>query len=212
MNKITFSLSLQRHFQSVKISSCGRTLSVFFLEICDFVSYLNLRHESQQALKRNRIMTELNIGDSAPGFTLPVSGGNTVCLGDFAGKNLVIYFYPKDDTPGCTKEAIGFTELKAEFDAANTAILGISKDTVAKHDKFIAKHDLGIALGSDENGDMINAYGVWVEKKMYGKTYMGIERSTFLIDPDGKIANVWRKVRVKGHVEAVLDAAKTLNA
>ena len=153
-------------------------------------------------------MTELNIGDNAPDFTLPASGGSSVSLSDFVGKNLVIYFYPRDDTPGCTKEAIGFTEMKAEFDAANTEILGISKDTVAKHDKFIAKHELGIVLGSDETGEMIEAYGIWKEKKNYGKTYMGIERGTFLIGPDGKIIQVWRKVRVKGHVEAVLEAVQ----
>lgn len=153
-------------------------------------------------------MTDINIGDTAPGFTLPASGGGFVSLNDFTGKNLVIYFYPKDDTPGCTKEAIGFTDMKDEFEATNTEILGISKDTVAKHDKFIAKHDLEIVLGSDETGEMIESYGVWVEKKMYGKTYMGIERATYLIGPDGKVIQIWRKVRVKGHVEAVLDAAK----
>lgn len=153
-------------------------------------------------------MTELNIGDKAPDFTLPASGGGSVSLSDYAGKNLVIYFYPRDDTPGCTKEAIGFTEMKAEFDAANTEILGISKDTVAKHDKFITKHALGILLGSDETGEMIEAYGAWQEKKNYGKTYMGIVRSTFLIGPDGKILQIWPKVRVKGHVEAVLEAAQ----
>lgn len=150
----------------------------------------------------------LSIGDKAPEFTLPSDGNNTVSLSDFKGRYLVLYFYPKDDTPGCTKEAIGFTESKPEFDALNASILGISKDTPAKHDKFIAKHDLKVALGSDENGEMIESYGVWVEKNMYGKKYMGIERATYLIGPDGTILEIWRKVRVKDHVSAVLTAVK----
>jgi len=150
----------------------------------------------------------LSIGDKAPDFSLPSDGGGTVSLADFKGRNLVLYFYPKDDTPGCTKEAIGFTETKAEFDALNTSIVGISKDTAAKHDKFIAKHELKVALGSDESGEMIESYGVWVEKNMYGKKYMGIERATYLIGPDGTILEIWRKVRVKDHVAAVLAAAK----
>ncbi len=154
-------------------------------------------------------MTDLSIGDSAPAFSLPADGGGDVSLNDFAGQYCVLYFYPKDDTPGCTKEAIGFTEAKAEFQALGAAIVGVSKDTPAKHDKFIAKHDLQIRLASDEEGGMIEAYGVWVEKNMYGRKYMGIERATYLIGTDGKILNVWRKVRVKGHVEAVLDVLKT---
>lgn len=153
-------------------------------------------------------MTQLAIGDKAPDFTLPGSSGAIVSLSDFAGRHLVLYFYPKDDTPGCTKEAIGFTEIMPDIKTLNTAILGISKDTPAKHDKFIAKHDLAIPLGSDEDGAMIERYGVWVEKNMYGKKYMGIERATYLIGPDGKILEIWRKVRVKGHVEAVLGAVK----
>lgn len=123
---------------------------------------------------------------------------------------MVLYFYPKDDTPGCTKEAIGFSHLKAEFDAAGAVIIGVSKDTVAKHDKFIAKHELDVILGADEDGAVCEAYGVWVEKQMYGKTYMGIERATFLINAQGTIAQVWRKVRVPGHVEAVLEAVRAL--
>jgi peroxiredoxin Q/BCP len=150
----------------------------------------------------------LSIGDKAPDFSLPSDGGGTVSLADFKGRNLVLYFYPKDDTPGCTKEAIGFTETKAEFDALNTSIVGISKDTAAKHDKFIAKHELKVALGSDESGEMIESYGVWVEKNMYGKKYMGIERATYLIGPDGTILEIWRKVRVKDHVAAVLAAVQ----
>lgn len=151
----------------------------------------------------------LSIDDKAPDFSMPTDGGGTVSLSDYEGRYLVLYFYPKDDTPGCTKEAIGFTEFKAEFDAMNASILGVSKDTPAKHDKFIAKHDLKVALGSDEDGDVIESYDVWVEKNMYGKKYMGIERATYLIGPDGKILEIWRKVRVKDHVEKVLTALKT---
>ena len=153
-------------------------------------------------------MSHPDVGDTAPAFTLPRDGGDDVSLSDFAGKQVVLYFYPKDDTPGCTKEAIGFTDMVAEFDAAGTVILGVSKDSVKKHDKFVAKHDLNIALLSDEEGDVCERYGTWVEKSMYGKTYMGIERATYLIGADGKVAQVWRKVRVPGHVEAVLAAAR----
>ena len=148
----------------------------------------------------------LSIGDKAPDFSMPSDGGGTVTLSDFKGRYLVLYFYPKDDTPGCTKEAIGFTETRPQFDALNASILGVSKDTPAKHDKFIAKHGLKVGLGSDESGEMIESYGVWVEKNMYGKKYMGIERATYLIGPDGTILEIWRKVRVKDHVAAVLTA------
>jgi len=150
----------------------------------------------------------LSIGDKAPDFSMPSDGGGTVSLSDFAGRHLVLYFYPKDDTPGCTKEAVGFTETKGDFDALNTSILGISKDTPAKHDKFIAKHDLKVGLGSDESGEMIESYGVWVEKNMYCKKSMGIERATYLIGPDSTILEIWRKVRVKDHVAAVLTATQ----
>jgi len=150
----------------------------------------------------------LEIGDTAPEFSMPRDGGDTISLSDFAGRYLVLYFYPKDDTPGCTTEAVTFSAMKGDFKQYNALILGVSKDTVAKHDKFIAKHDLTIPLGSDTEGDMIERYGVWVEKNMYGKKYMGIERSTFLIGPDSKIIQIWRKVRVKGHVEAVHEAVK----
>ena len=155
-------------------------------------------------------MTTPAIGDTAPAVSLPRDGGDLVTLADFAGKNVVLYFYPRDDTSGCTKEAIGFTESVAAFDDLNTVILGVSKDSVKKHDKFVTKHDLKIALLSDEEGDVCERYGVWVEKSMYGKTYMGIERATFLIGADGKIAQIWRKVKVAGHVEAVLDAVRDL--
>ncbi|WP_391481754.1 thioredoxin-dependent thiol peroxidase [Nereida sp. NH-UV-3] len=155
---------------------------------------------------------ELNIGDTAPTFTLPRDGGKQVSLADYAGQAVVLYFYPRDDTPGCTKEAIGFTEMAAEFTAANTVVIGASKDSVKKHDKFRDKHSLGVVLVSDAESDLCETYGVWTEKNMYGKTYMGIERATFLIGPDGKIAQIWRKVKVPGHVEAVLEAARALDA
>ncbi len=155
-------------------------------------------------------MTQPAVGDKAPAINLPRDGGEMVTLSDFAGKKVVLYFYPKDDTPGCTKEAIGFTESVAAFADLDCVILGVSKDSVKKHDKFVAKHDLKIALLSDEDGDVCERYGTWVEKSMYGKTYMGIERATYLIDEGGNIAQVWRKVRVPGHVDAVLDAVRAL--
>jgi len=155
-------------------------------------------------------MSDLKIGDNAPNFSVEGDGGTSVSLDDYNGKAVVLYFYPKDDTPGCTKEAIGFTELIDQFEAANCAIIGVSKDTAAKHDKFIAKHDLKIRLGADTEGEIVEKYGVWVEKSMYGKTYMGIERSTYLLGEDHTIRQIWRKVRVKGHVEAVLEAVKDL--
>lgn len=154
-------------------------------------------------------MSTLSVGDKAPKFSLPSNGDGTVSLSDYKDSYLVLYFYPKDDTPGCTKEAIGFTEKLSAFKALGAEIVGVSKDTPAKHDKFIAKHDLGITLGSDQDGSMIDSYGVWVEKNMYGRKYMGIERATFLIGPDNKILEIWRKVRVKDHVEKVLETLKS---
>ena len=151
----------------------------------------------------------LDIGSAAPDFTMPANGGNTVSLSDYKGQYLVLYFYPKDNTPGCTKQAIGFTEQKAAFEALGAKILGVSKDSAEKHDKFIAKQELSIDLGADEAGETIEAYGVWVEKNMYGKKFMGIERATYLIGPDGKILEIWRKVRVKDHIEKVLTSLKT---
>jgi peroxiredoxin Q/BCP len=150
---------------------------------------------------------ELKIGDLAPFFTCPANGGQTVSLSDFANRKLVIYFYPKDNTPGCTTEAIDFTAAVKDFDKANTSIVGVSADSVKKHENFIEKYNLGITLLADEGQDMLNAYGVWVQKKMYGREFMGIERATYLIGSDGKIEQIWRKVKVKGHVEAVLAAA-----
>lgn len=156
-------------------------------------------------------MSVIEDGKKAPAFSLPTDGGGSVALKDFKGKNIVLFFYPKDDTPGCTKESIGFSEAIDDFDAANTVLIGISKDTVAKHDKFKAKHELKVILASDEESDVTEKFGSWVEKNMYGKKYMGIERSTFLIDGKGVIRQIWRKVRVPGHVDAVLDAARALD-
>ncbi|RYH02987.1 thioredoxin-dependent thiol peroxidase [Salipiger sp. IMCC34102] len=155
-------------------------------------------------------MTAPQPGDLAPPVTLPRDGGETVSLADFAGRKVVLYFYPRDDTSGCTKEALGFTEAAEVFAQAGTVVLGISKDSVAKHEKFRDKHGLSVILLSDADGDVCERYGTWVEKSMYGKTHMGIERATFLIDAEGRIAQVWRKVKVPGHVEAVLEAARTL--
>ena len=155
-------------------------------------------------------MSELEIGATAPGFSLPSNGGGTVTLADHKGQKVVLFLYPRADTPGCTKEAVGFTEAKAEFEAAGAVVLGLSNDPVAKLDKFATKHDLGVSLLSDESSETIAAYGSWVEKNMYGKKSMGVERSTFLIDGEGNIAKIWRKVKVPGHVDAVLEAAKAL--
>jgi peroxiredoxin Q/BCP len=152
----------------------------------------------------------LETGQPAPDFTLPRDGGGTLTLSEQQPRAVVLFFYPKDDTPGCTKEAIAFTGLESAFDAANTTIIGISKDTAAKHDKFAAKHDLSVALVSDAEGDTCERYGTWVEKNMYGRSYMGIERTTFLIDGEGRIARIWRKVKVPGHAEEVLEAARAL--
>ena len=148
----------------------------------------------------------IDVGQAAPDFTLPRDGGETLTLSALQPKTVVLFFYPKDDTSGCTKEAIGFTENLAAFEAAGATVIGISKDSVKKHDKFIAKHELGVPLVSDEESDVCEQYGTWVEKSMYGKKYMGIERSTFVIDGKGKISHVWRKVKVPGHVDAVLEA------
>ena len=152
----------------------------------------------------------LSVGDLAPQFTLPGNADSSISLSDYAGKNIVLYFYPKDDTPGCTTEAKDFTSMASDFEAANTVVIGMSKDTPAKHDKFIAKHDLSVLLASDEDGDVLESYGVWVEKNMYGRKYMGIQRATFLIGADGTIKNIWPKVKVKGHAEDVLEHAKAL--
>jgi len=148
----------------------------------------------------------LDVGDVAPDFTLPIDGGGEVTLSSMRGKKVVLYFYPKDDTSGCTKEACDFREKISEFTKAGAVVLGMSPDSVKKHDKFKAKYDLPFSLVADEEKTALEAFGVWVEKSMYGRKYMGVERSTFLIDADGSIQSVWRKVKVPGHVDAVLDA------
>ena len=150
------------------------------------------------------------IRDTAPDFTLPRDGGGDVTLSALRPQAVVVFFYPRDDTPGCTTEAIGFTEHADAFAAAGVTILGISKDSIAKHDKFRDKHGLAIALLSDEDSTTCEAYDVWKEKNMYGKKFLGIERSTFLIDGEGRIARIWRKVKVPGHVQEVLAAVKEL--
>lgn len=152
----------------------------------------------------------VDVNDTAPAFTLPTESGAMLSLADLKGQAVVLYFYPKDDTPGCTTEAIGFSALKDEFTKAGAVIVGASKDSVKKHEKFCAKHKLTITLVSDEDGALCEAYGVWVEKSFMGRKYMGIERATFLIDGSGTIRQVWRKVKVKGHVEEVLAAVKAL--
>ncbi|GGK31473.1 thioredoxin-dependent thiol peroxidase [Salinarimonas ramus] len=152
----------------------------------------------------------LVIGEPAPGFTLPADGGRTVSLADLKGKKVVLYFYPKDDTSGCTKEAQAFNGMRDAFAAEGAVIVGVSPDSPKSHDKFKAKYELGFDLLADEEKGMLEAYGVWVEKSMYGKKYMGVERTTVLIDADGKVARVWPKVKVPGHAEEVLDAVKVL--
>ena len=147
---------------------------------------------------------DLKIGDMAPDFTLPRDGGETIQLSDYKGQKVVLYFYPKDDTPGCTKESCSFNENLSALNKLNVQVIGLSKCSVKKHDKFKAKYDLQFPLASDEEGDVCERYGTWVEKSMYGKKYMGIDRSTFLIDEEGKIAHIWRKVKVPNHVEEVM--------
>ena len=155
------------------------------------------------------IMTSVAVGAAAPGFDLATDEG-ALSLAGLKGRKVVLYFYPKDDTPGCTREAIDFTALAGEFAAADTVVIGVSKDTVARHARFRAKYDLVVRLASDPDGGVIERYGSWVEKSLYGRKYMGIDRSTFLIGRDGRVAQIWRKVKVPGHAEAVLAAAKAL--
>jgi len=150
------------------------------------------------------------VGEQAPNFKLPRDGGGSVSLADFKGRKLVLYFYPKADTPGCTKEAIDFNALRRAFAKAETDIVGVSADPVRAQERFRDKHDLAIPLASDEEKKMLTAYGVWGEKSMYGRKFMGIRRTTLLIGRDGRVAQVWDNVKVPGHAEAVLDAAKAL--
>ena len=149
-------------------------------------------------------------GEPVPAFELPTDGGGTIGGASLRGRPYVLYFYPKDDTPGCTKEAIGFTAAYPEFQELGVEVVGVSKDSVTSHDQFKAKHGLCLPLAADEAGALVEACGVWVEKSMYGKRYMGIDRATFLVGSDGRIAKVWRNVKVPGHVEEVLDAARAL--
>lgn len=149
-------------------------------------------------------------GHPAPALDLPTDGDNRIALDALKGKPAVVYFYPKDDTTGCTREAQDFTALTADFAALGATVIGVSKDTVKKHDRFKAKYDLAVILASDEDGAACETWGVWVQKKLYGREYMGIERATFLIDADGRIARVWRNVKVAGHATAVLEAVKVL--
>lgn len=151
----------------------------------------------------------MKVGDKAPAMTVTASDGASIDLGR-PGKTLVLYFYPKDDTSGCTKEAQAFTDLAGDFAKAGVTVVGVSRDPMARHDKFIAKYDLKVPLVSDEEGKVSDAFGTWVEKSMYGRKYMGMERSTFLIGADGTIRKEWRKVKVAGHAEAVLAAAKEI--
>lgn len=155
-------------------------------------------------------MTHLKIGDKAPVFSLPADHGDTVSLKEFKGQKLVLYFYPKDDTSGCTKESCEFNENIKAFERIGSAIVGISKDSVKRHDKFKEKYGFKFKLGSDEQSDTCERYGVWVEKSMYGRKYMGIERTTFLIDEAGKIAHVWPKVKIDGHVDDVMNTIKSM--
>lgn len=153
-------------------------------------------------------MSKIEIGNNAPSFNLDTDGNGKVNSEDLLGKNVVLYFYPKDNTPGCTQEAKDFKDNFEEFTKQNTVIIGISKDSVKSHDKFKEKYELPFILASDEELKTCNDYGVWIEKSMYGRKYMGIDRATFLISPDGRIKNIWRKVKVKGHIDEVLTAIK----
>ena len=153
---------------------------------------------------------DLKPGDKAPAFKLATDSGGSVSSASLKGHPYVLYFYPKDDTTGCTKEAIEFSLAKRKFDALDIPVIGVSKDSIQSHDKFKTKHKLKITLGSDPETELAHAYGVWVQKTLYGRTYMGMDRSTFLIDAKGVIRDIWRKVKVPGHVEAVLSAAKSL--
>jgi peroxiredoxin Q/BCP len=155
-------------------------------------------------------MTELSPGQDAPQFELPRDGGGKLTLSALRGKAVVLYFYPKDDTSGCTAEAIDFSAFKPDFEKAGAVVIGMSPDSAKKHDKFKAKHGLLIDLVADEERKAIEAYGVWAEKSMYGRKYMGVERTTFLIDRDGKIARIWPKVKVPGHAAEVLAAVWAL--
>ena len=175
----------------------------------------SFRVPARQHPDESAVMGELSAvvtepGQPVPPFDLPATDGRRVSTASLEGQPYVVYFYPKDDTPGCTKEAIAFTQLSHEFEALGVLVVGISRDPLAKHEKFRAKHDLGLVLASDEGGKACAAFGIWVEKSMYGRKYMGIERSTFLVNAAGEIVQAWRKVKVTGHAEAVLVAARAM--
>lgn len=156
-------------------------------------------------------MADISIGTAAPDFDLPRDGGGRVSLGDFRGRPLVLFFYPKDDTTGCTAESRAFTALADEFEKAGAAVIGMSPDSVKCHDRFIKKHNLAVVLASDEEKTTLQAYGVWKQKTMYGRNFMGVERTTFLVREDGTIATIWQKVKVPGHAEIVLAAVQNLS-
>jgi len=160
--------------------------------------------------KEGMMTNQLTVGDQAPDFALPADGGTTISLSALRGKKVVLYFYPKDDTSGCTKEAMEFNALRGDFERTNCVVLGMSPDSVKSHDKFKAKYELQFPLVADEEKSALEAYGVWVEKSMYGRKYMGVERTTILINADGVIAAIWPKVKVDGHAEEVLKKAQSL--
>jgi len=170
----------------------------------------HIKIDPLKTTKGRHMSAKIAIGSKAPNFKLPRDGGGHVSLADYKGQKLVLYFYPKADTPGCTVEAKDFSKLAQAFSRIDTAILGVSADPVTKQDKFKAKHGLSITLGSDETHVILEAYGVWAKKSMYGRSYMGVLRNTYLIGPDGKIARIWEKVKIPGHVEEVLAATKEL--
>jgi thioredoxin-dependent peroxiredoxin len=168
------------------------------------------KHERVKATKGRHILANLAPGAKAPPFRLPRDGGQSISLADFKGKKLVLFFYPKADTPGCTTEARAFSALNQAFAQVDTAVIGVSADSIRAQDRFKKKHDLATPLASDESHHVLEAYGVWGQKSMYGRTYLGITRTTFLIGADGRIARIWSKVKVPGHAEEVLTAAKAL--
>lgn len=178
-----------------------------------WIGYVVIAGRNGMALittERGVTMSHLEVGDKAPDFCLPDDQGNMISLAQLAGKPVVVYFYPKDDTSGCTKEAIAFSALKPDFDKLGVRVIGISPDSPEKHGKFRSKHGLTVDLAADVERKVLEAYGVWVEKSLYGRKYMGVERTTVLIDASGHIARIWNKVKVAGHAEAVLEAARAL--
>lgn len=168
------------------------------------------RHRAGVTTNKSEGMTNIKIGELAPNFDLPGDSGTTVSLAAHRGDIVVLFFYPKDDTPACTTEAIDFTALKPQFDALGVVLIGVSPDSAKKHDRFKTKHELTVALASDEERAALESYGLWVEKSMYGRKYMGVERTTLLIDGEGRIARIWNKVKVRGHAAEVLEAARAL--